>query len=115
SIGRPLGITPFDKWGRRTYTMQTAGGPLPVVQGITEITPLYTKVEGLAGGPKPVVWDMRIATSSIPRETLSAILANSVKSGDLEGRLQVVRLFLESERYRDAGIELEEIIKAFPE
>ena len=38
-----------------------------------------------------------------------------MKPGDLEGRLQVVRLFLESERYRDAGIELEEIIKAFPE
>jgi pimeloyl-ACP methyl ester carboxylesterase len=115
SIGRPLKITPFDKWGRRTYTMQAAGGPLSVVQGITQITPLYTKVEGLAGGPKPIVWDMRIATSSIPRETLKLVLSQAVKSTDLEGRLQVVRLFLESERYRDAGAELEEIVKAFPE
>ena len=115
SIGRPLNVTPFDNFGRRTYVMQSAGGPLPVVQGITQITPLYTKVEGLTGGPKPIVWDMRIATSSIPRETLSRVLSTAVKSGDLEGRLQVVRLFLESERYRDAGAELEEIIKAFPE
>ena len=45
-------------------------GPLAVVQGITQITPLYTKVEGLMGGPRPIVWDMRIATSSIPRDTL---------------------------------------------
>ena len=115
SIGRPLNITPFDEWGRRTYTMQAPGGPLAVVQGITQITPLYTKVEGLSGGPKPIVWDMRIATSSIPRETLKRVLSTAVKSGDLEGRLQVVRLFLESERYRDAGAELEEVIKAFPE
>jgi pimeloyl-ACP methyl ester carboxylesterase len=115
SIGRPLKITPFDNFGRRTYQMQAAGGPLSVVQGITQITPLYTKVEGLAGGPKPIVWDMRIATSSIPRETLKHVLSTAVKSGDLEGRLQVVRLFLDSERYRDAGAELEEIIKAFPE
>src|SRR3954469_11484922 len=90
SIGRPLNITPFDKWGRRTYKMQAGGGPLSVVQGITQITPLYTKVEGLAGGPKPIVWDMRIATSSIPRETLKLVLSQAVKSTDLEGRLQVV-------------------------
>ncbi len=114
-VGRALNITPFDNFGRRIYTMQAAGGALPVVQGITQITPLYTKVEGLSGGPKPIVWDMRIATSSIPRETLNLVLSTAVKSGDLEGRLQVVRLFLDSERYRDAGAELEEIIKAFPE
>jgi pimeloyl-ACP methyl ester carboxylesterase len=115
SIGRPLDITPFDKWGRRTYKMQAAGGPLAVVQGITQITPLYTILEGLTGGPKPIVWDMRIATSSIPRETLKLVLSQAVKPTDVEGRLQVVRLFLESERYSDAGAELSEIIKAFPE
>ena len=46
------------------------------------------------GGPRPIVWDMRIATSSIPRETLSRILSTAVKPDDLEGRLQVVRLYL---------------------
>ena len=40
------------------------------MQGITQITPLYTKVEGLSGGARPIVWDMRIATSSIPRDML---------------------------------------------
>jgi pimeloyl-ACP methyl ester carboxylesterase len=115
SIGRALKITPFDNFGRRIYTMQAAGGALSVVQGITQVTPLYTKVEGLTGGPKPIVWDMRIATSSIPRETLNLVLSTAVKPTDLEGRLQVVRLFLDSERYRDASAQLEEIIKAFPE
>ncbi len=58
---------------------------------------------------------MRIATSSIPRDTLSRILSTAVRRDDLEGRLQVVRLYLQSERYRDAGTELEQIVKDFPE
>ncbi|HVT30672.1 MAG TPA: peptidase [Lacipirellulaceae bacterium] len=114
-VGRALRVTPFDEYGRRIYEMQGSGGPLPVVQGITLITPLYTEIEGLSGGPRPIVWDMRIATSSIPRETLSRVLSKAVKPDDLEGRLQIVRLYLTSERYRDAAAELEQIIKAFPE
>jgi pimeloyl-ACP methyl ester carboxylesterase len=114
-IGQAVSITPFDEFGRRTYEMRSTDGPLVVVQGITQITPLYTKVEGLMGVPRPIVWDMRIATSSIPRETLQRILSTAVKKEDLEGRLQIVRLYATSERYRDAGAELEKIVKDFPE
>jgi hypothetical protein len=114
-IGAATRVEPFDEFGRRIYEMQSTEGPLAVVQGITQVTPLYTKVEGLMGGPRSIVWDMRIATSSIPRETLSRILTASVKRDDLEGRLQVVSLYLQSERYRDAGNELEQIVKDFPE
>ncbi|MFO0788686.1 MAG: peptidase [Pirellulales bacterium] len=114
-IGSATRITPFDEYGRRIYEMPGADGPLAVVQGITQITPLYTKVEGLSGGPRPIVWDMRIATSSIPRDVLSKVLSAAVKPDDIEGRLQLVRLYLASERYRDAGIELERVIKDFPQ
>jgi pimeloyl-ACP methyl ester carboxylesterase len=114
-IGRATRITPFDEFGRRIYEMQSTEGPLAIVQGITQITPLYTKVQGLTGGARPIVWDMRIATSSIPRETLSRILSTSIKKEDLEGRLQLVRLYMESERYRDAAGELEQVLKDFPE
>ncbi len=114
-IGRALRVTPFDEFGRRIYEMQSTEGLLSVVQGITQITPLYTRVQGLSGGPKPIVWDSRISTSSIPRETLSRILSTAVKPDDLEGRLQIVRLYLQSERFRDAGNELETILKDFPE
>jgi pimeloyl-ACP methyl ester carboxylesterase len=114
-IGRATHVTPFDEHGRRIYEMNSNEGPLAIVQGITEVTPLYTKVEGLTGGPKPIIWDMRIATSSIPRETLRRVLSGSVRKDDVEGRLQLVRLYLESERYRDAGLELEQIIADFPD
>jgi pimeloyl-ACP methyl ester carboxylesterase len=105
----------FDEYGRRIYQMHTPDGPLAVVQGITEITPVYTKVEGLRGGQRNIVWDMRIATSSIPRETLHKILKTSIPQDNLDARLQVVRLYLQSDRYRDAELELAEIIKDFPE
>ncbi|HEY3392405.1 MAG TPA: peptidase [Lacipirellulaceae bacterium] len=114
-IGQAVRVTPFDEYGRRIYEMRSTEGLLAVVQGITQITPLYTRVQGLTGGTRPIVWDMRLATSSIPRDTLSRILSTAVQRDDLEGRLQVVRLYLQSERYRDASTELEQILKDFPE
>lgn len=114
-IGRALRVTPFDEFGRRIYEMNSTEGVLSIVQGITQITPIYTKVEGLTGGQRPIVWDMRIATSSIPRETLSRILTEGVPKENIEARLQVARLYLQSERYHDAREELEQIVKQFPE
>ncbi len=114
SVGPSLGITPFDEFGRRIYKMQTTNGPLAVVQGITELTPHYAKVEGLRGQPRAIVWDMRIATSSIPYDTLQAILNNAVSKDKPRDWLQIVSFYLESERYRDARLELEALIKKFP-
>jgi pimeloyl-ACP methyl ester carboxylesterase len=114
-VGQATRISPFDEYGRRVYQMQAAGGPLSVVQGITLITPVYTKIEGISDGARPISWDMRVATSGIPRDVLGKVLSAAVKHGDIEGRLQLVRLYLASERYRDAGIELEQIIKDFPQ
>jgi hypothetical protein len=114
-VGRALTVTPFDEFGRRIYEMQSGDGPLAVVQGITEITADYAKVQGLVGQQRPIVWDMRIATSSIPRDRLAGILKTVVPQDELDARLQVVRLYVQSERYPDARTELESIVKAFPE
>ncbi len=115
SVGPSLGVTAFDEYGRRIYEMQTRDGPLSIVQGITEITPRYAKVEGLLGAPRSIVWDMRLATSSIPRETIAAILDKAVSHHDPQDWLQVVRFYLQAERYREALEELEAIIAVFPD
>ena len=49
SVTAILEVGPFDAWGRRTFSLLTPRGRLDVVQGITVITPVYTRVEGLAG------------------------------------------------------------------
>ncbi|GMQ80134.1 MAG: peptidase [Planctomycetia bacterium] len=115
-VGSIVRVEPFDKYGRRVFTMMTTKGPIDIIQGITELTPRYTKVEAL-GGPRPYkayVWEMRIATSSIPRETLSSLLNQAIDSSDAQQRLRVVRLFLQSERYTDAKEELERVLADFP-
>ncbi|MEX2168849.1 MAG: peptidase [Pirellulales bacterium] len=114
-VGQMTSVTPFDRYGRRIYEMQAAAGPLAVVQGITEITPVYTRVQGLVGQQRPIVWDARIATSSIPNDQLAAILAQAIPQKDLDARLQVVRIYLQSERYTHARQELERVLADFPE
>jgi predicted esterase len=114
SVGPILRITPFDEYGRRIFSMNTEKGPVDVIQGITEITPRYTKVEGLQAR-YPFVWDMRLATSSIPRETLSRVLLQCLDSKDSDQRLKLVRLYVQADRIQDARVELEKIIKDFPE
>jgi pimeloyl-ACP methyl ester carboxylesterase len=114
SVASILGVGPFDEWGRRTFSILTPKGPLDVVQGITEITPVYTKLEGLAGTPS-VQWDCRIATSSVPRETLSRVVRVQGVDQGVDARLQVVRLMLAAERFNDARIELEETLQEYPE
>jgi len=112
-VGAIISITPFDDNGRRIFSMAGPKGPINVVQGITEITPRYSKVEALQA-KQPFQWEMRMATSSIPRETLHKILDKKIDRTKLDHRLKVVRLFLQSERYKDAQDELTAVIKDFP-
>ncbi|HXT61339.1 MAG TPA: peptidase [Pirellulales bacterium] len=114
-LGPMLRIDPFDGFGRRIIQMNFNQGPLPVVQGITEIWPTWTKVEALQVQGRNMIWDMRIATSSIPPDTLRSILYKQIDPKKVEHRLKLVRLFLQSERYQDALEELERIRTDFPE
>jgi dienelactone hydrolase len=115
SVGPALFIEPFDKYARRRYEMQTSDGVLSVVQGITELTPRYAKVEALMGPKRTVAWDSRIATSSIPKETLATILATAIPQDDPQARLQAVRFYVQAKRFQEARAELARIIAEFPE
>jgi dienelactone hydrolase len=112
--GPLLAVQPFDPFGRRIIKIGTNQGPLDVIQGVTLITPHWTRIEGLNAGPN-LVWDMRVATSSIPREQLVAMVNKNIKNPkDIEQRLQLVRLFIGSDRFRDAETELTAIAQDFP-
>ena len=113
-VGAVVGVTPFDEFGRRTISLATKFGLAHVVQGITEITPTYARVEALAG-KNPYIWDMRMATSSIPRATLFDVLSRLHRDDSPDGQLATVRLLLASRRYKDALSELEAAIETFPQ
>jgi pimeloyl-ACP methyl ester carboxylesterase len=110
AMGQVLETQPFDEFGRRTFRFMGSNGAISIVQGITQITPLWTKVEGISH-----VLDMRIATSSIPNDTLRTILLKQIDPKNVEQLKQIARFYLQSERYEEAGEQLESIIKAFPE
>ena len=101
----------FDEFGRRTFRFATLQGRIDVVQGITLITPRWTKVEAINN----YIWDMRIATSSIPRDVLDKILRKQIVPENIEDRNKIASFYLQSERYKDAREELEAILKAFPD
>lgn len=114
AVGGILETTPFDEFGRRILSLMTASGRLDVVQGITEITPRWTRVEAIAT-EQPFLLDMRIATSSIPRDVLRRVIDQRIDRTDADQRLRVVRLYLQAERYDDASRELDDVLADFPD
>ena len=113
-VGPILETTPFDEFGRRILSLGTMGGRVDVVQGITQIAPRWTSLEGVAS-ERGHVLDMRVATSSIPRDVLKRVIDQHLDRKDPDERLRVVRLFLQAERYDDARQELDEVLRDFPD
>ncbi|MFM9026130.1 MAG: peptidase [Planctomycetaceae bacterium] len=113
-IGAIVGVTPFDDFGRRTLSLATADGRVDVVQGITEITPRWVRVQGLQT-ERPLILDMRLATSSVPHDVLRRVMTNRLDRDDSEQRLRLVRLLLQAERYEDARRELDDVLEDFPD
>ena len=112
-VGPALRVTPFDRFGNRTFSFATPRGQINVIQGITEITPLYTTLQGLQT-KSGFEWTMRLATSSVSRQVLSTVIKQNINPKNVNDRLQIVRLFTAADRYQDAERELEEVIADFP-
>lgn len=113
-VGMPIRIDSFDEHGRRIFEMVgPRNRPIELVQGITEITPKWTKVEAIEG-INHYIWTMKIATSSIPREQLTRMLKRELGANNPDQRIRIVRLYLQMEKFQDARAELEQLIKDFP-
>ncbi len=112
-LGNTVGLTPFDEYGRRVFSTQTQKGMKDIIQGITEISANYVKVESLES-ESAVVWDMRLALSSVPRKTLMEILKKNAETGKPQDWLDVVSMLIEAQRFADAKEFLEKAIRANP-
>jgi predicted esterase len=113
SMGPILRITPFDEFGRRILTINSSKGQVNLIQGISELTPTYAKVEGLVSDQSKFVSDMRIATSSIPSDVLDKILRRQIDESNPEERKRIASFYVQAERYEAATEELEAIVKQF--
>jgi predicted esterase len=113
-IGGGSEATPFDEHGRRILSLSTESGRVDVVQGITEITPRWVRIEGLQT-EKPLRLDMRMATTSIPRDVLRQVIAGQIDRRNSDQRLRLVRLLVQAERYAEAVEELAGVVAEFPD
>lgn len=102
---------PFDRFGRRMIPMNNYGGVEYITQGITDITPQYLRVRGIAIHNTPCVWDMRLATNSLPRNQMTPILMNQIDPENYDDRIRLVRFYIQGNLYDDAVDELDGILK----
>lgn len=121
--GTLLAVGKFDEHGHRTITVRIPmknGGTqvVPVVQGVTKISPLWTEVQTLIVDHKLINterWDMRLATSSIPTDVLHNLLYSSIDPGDPIERLKIVDFYVEAQQHRRAIEEHAQIMRDFPD
>lgn len=103
----------FDPFGRRICFVRQGDKLHKVVQGITEITPTYVRVQGLKGDSGERDWDMRLALSNFESETLNEILLQNANTTKPNDRIAIVNLFEEAKRYDYARKNLEQAILKF--
>jgi enterochelin esterase-like enzyme len=109
-VGAFSNIGPFDEYGRRTVTLRTKRGPVDIVQGITEITPNYLKLNGVTHN-----WEYAIATKSVPEEILDRVIRKIIDPTNPDNRMAVLRFYTQAGRYSRAFAEIESIVRDFLE
>ena len=109
SVGRLMQVTPFNSYGRRLVTVATPLGPRDIHQGISEIGPLYIRVEGLRT-ETPTKWDMRMSTKAITHAELDDILRHQLDMSKPQSWFSIVRLYSQADRFREARDTLAEAI-----
>ena len=118
-----MSVGNFDPFGHRTIMVRIptkSGGSkiVPVIQGITKITPLWTEVQTLITGDQRINserWDMRLATSSIPADVLHNLLHSAIDPDNPLERLDIVDFYVSAEQYRRAIEEHAQIERDFPD
>ena len=103
---------PFSALGRRFYRFDSGD---VIVQGITEITPQYIRLEGLQGAKGALSWDMRMSLDSIPPRSLYDILLKNADTNNARSYLQIVSLYRAAGRYIEAREVLQLTLQLFPE
>ena len=114
SIVQILGVSEFNKFGRRTFSFLSPRGRVDVLQGITLLTPKYAKLEILNTESEKFVWDTRIATSSIAADQLKSILMQALGMENSGDWLSMVRFYTQAQRYKEAREVMRDALQKFP-
>ncbi|MEL7500252.1 MAG: hypothetical protein AAFN77_21835 [Planctomycetota bacterium] len=113
---------PFNEFGHREFAVVERSGSRrknkTYVQGITQITPRYCKVQTLMGGTPPNRrWDMSLSTTTIPKHILRSLLLNRIGSEDItvNDYFDIADFFRQARDFEQARNEYIEIGRNFPD
>ncbi|MEQ8855157.1 hypothetical protein [Gimesia sp.] len=109
-VGNYEDVTDFDEFGRRKVTLRTSKGLMPLLQGVTEITPHYLKITGLKQQ-----WNLGMRTTSVKEEILDAMLKKNIDPLEPNDRIAIARFYIQAGLYLPAGKEFDYIEQNFPE
>jgi pimeloyl-ACP methyl ester carboxylesterase len=101
----------FDRFGRRLLHVRHLGGVELITQVITEISPHYIRARGLHINNNSIVWDMRLATHTLPQDQLTPILMKLIDPEKVEDRVRLVRFYIQGGMLAEAEQELADILK----
>jgi len=114
AVQAAIAVSEFDGFGRRIYSLLTPKGREDILQGVTEVSPLYVRVEGLSA-MNSFIWDMRLGLNAIPPAKLREVLLNSIDRSQPQAWLDIVTLYQQAQRYREAREVLTLAIQQHPE
>ncbi len=107
--------TAFELFGRRFYSVLGPKGITNFVQGITEVSTQYVRVQTLDTDKNELRWDMRLSPFSFDSQMLMDILAHNASRERPKDWLDIVNFFSESRRFVEAREMLVKAIHKFPE
>ncbi len=114
--GPIINCSQFDVFGRRICFVRRPDGEVAkIVQGITEVTSNFVRVEGLRGEKGVFEWDMRVSLSSFDSEKLQEILMLNASQTKSKDWLEIVNLFSSAKRFVEARKVLVLAIQKFSE
>ncbi len=108
AVGSFVSVEPFDEFGRRTVTLMTQKGPVPIVQAITHLRPDYCTLVGLEHA-----WEYNVDTRSIPPAVLKSVIERASNRDDRSDRKAAVQFYVQTQLYEYAQAELKQIAERF--
>lgn len=110
SVGGFGSVQPFDEYGRRTVTLSTQKGMVPIIQGIKLMRPDYTDLESLTHQ-----WDYSIDTKALPPEVVQSVIAKSSNRDDPAERKAAALFYVQAQMFNEAREEVRQLAERFPD
>ena len=110
TVGGFGSVQPFNEYGRRTVTLSTQKGMIPIIQGVKLMRPDYTDLESLTHQ-----WDYSIDTKTLPAATVQSIIAKSSNRDDPAERKAAALFYIQAQMFNEAREEVRQLAERFPD